>query len=429
VKIGIYLTTGEGVGGADFQVAVLAEALSRRHDVEVVHHKRTLTVADLARFTATDLRRVRLRYLPPNFTHGNYGASPSRRALSGLLTTASAVNQYSQVRDRAAELSGCYDLLINCTVNLPLPCAAPRGILLVFFPWEPVTSYVIDQLWREHLDSYQHVIAISEFTRRWTRRRWGVDSEIIAPPVDTDFRLRPKTNTILTAGRFVGRGRSKRQLELVRAFSEMRSRLCGWGYVTVGGLADKRADHRYFKAVSRVAARAGAMTFANVEREPLKRLYEEAKIFWYAAGYNDDMHEHPERAEHFGIVTAEAMAAGCVPVVYNAGGQPEIVRHGVDGFVWNTLPQLQEYTARLVRDDELRRRMSQSARERAREFSCQTFVERVRRIVEAPAPVPLAAPRPPRSMASVFSFVVGRKMGRMFGDSAIAAPAVVPAIE
>ncbi len=35
-----------------------------------------------------------------------------------------------------------------------------------------------------------------------------------------------------------------------------------------------------------------------------------------------------------GMTTPEAMSAGCVPVVIRKGGQPEIVRHGLDGFLW-----------------------------------------------------------------------------------------------
>jgi len=36
--------------------------------------------------------------------------------------------------------------------------------------------------------------------------------------------------------------------------------------------------------------------------------------------------------EHFGITTVEAMAAGCVPLVYDSGGQAEIVSSGYNGY-------------------------------------------------------------------------------------------------
>ena len=53
------------------------------------------------------------------------------------------------------------------------------------------------------------------------------------------------------------------------------------------------------------------------------------------------------------------MAAGCVPVVINKGGQPEIVEHGVSGFVWETLDELRDYTTRLIHDDALRAKMAE----------------------------------------------------------------------
>ena len=74
----------------------------------------------------------------------------------------------------------------------------------------------------------------------------------------------------------------------------------------------------------------------------------------------------------------KAMAAGCVPLVVNAGAQPELVEHGVSGFVWDTLEELAEYTRRVAGDAALRARMSEAARERAQRYSRTAFFRRVR---------------------------------------------------
>ena len=115
---------------------------------------------------------------------------------------------------------------------------------------------------------------------------------------------------------------------------------------------------------------------ADVARSDLKQEYGAAKIFWHAAGLNEDV-ERPELAEHFGIVTAEAMAAGCVPVVINRGAQPEIVDHGVSGFVWNNIEELIGYTALLAENEALRTVMSDAARARARTFAKEDSVSRL----------------------------------------------------
>ena len=93
-------------------------------------------------------------------------------------------------------------------------------------------------------------------------------------------------------------------------------------------------------------------------------------------GYAQDDDAHPEWMEHFGIATVEAMAAGCVPVVINKGGQCEIVEHGVNGFLWNTLDELASYTLQLIEDETLRARMSMAARARSRTFDRDHFVAR-----------------------------------------------------
>jgi glycosyltransferase involved in cell wall biosynthesis len=77
------------------------------------------------------------------------------------------------------------------------------------------------------------------------------------------------------------------------------------------------------------------------------------------------------------MATAEAMAAGCVPVVVNKGGQREIVEHGTTGFLWNTLDELKRFTRVLIDDAVLRERMSCAARQRAQRFSRRRFVQQM----------------------------------------------------
>ena len=40
MRVGIYNEpSGSGIGGSEVSVAVLAEALARQHQVEIIHHK------------------------------------------------------------------------------------------------------------------------------------------------------------------------------------------------------------------------------------------------------------------------------------------------------------------------------------------------------------------------------------------------------
>jgi glycosyltransferase involved in cell wall biosynthesis len=100
-----------------------------------------------------------------------------------------------------------------------------------------------------------------------------------------------------------------------------------------------------------------------------------AKVFWHAAGFGVDPLAEPHRLEHFGIATVEAMAAGCVPVVPNLGGQPEIVRPGEDGFLCGSVEELADVTLKLAADDVLMRKLAASARERR--FGRERFADEI----------------------------------------------------
>jgi glycosyltransferase involved in cell wall biosynthesis len=177
-------------------------------------------------------------------------------------------------------------------------------------------------------------------------------------------------------------GHSKKQLDMLAAFEQLDDDcLSGWQYVCAGGVSNSPQDQEYFSKAQLVGQNARTRVLANIERGYLKRLYEEEKIFWHAAGYDEDEYLHPELTEHFGMATVEAMAAGCVPIVINKGGQTEVVQHGVNGFLWNTLEELKEYTRLIARDESLRSRMSDAAKARSRHFSREEYVEKFLKIL------------------------------------------------
>jgi len=369
MRVGIYNEPSRGgIGGSEISVAVLAEALARHHQVDIIHHKPHMSLERLAEISDTDLSAIHLRYVAAEpYSNGN-GRVPWRR--------------YKQSRNWQVALSEPYDLFINFTHGFPPFCHAPRGVLVVLFPFhERPSSKWLKTLyheweWQKRMDTYQTKATISRFSQLWTKRRWGIDCEIIYPPVETHFQPARKMNTVLSVGRFTTTGHSKKQMEMVAAFDELQnSSACDWEYFCVGGIGDAPEDMEYYRSVGRRARGSRAQVLANIERDRLKMLYEQAKVFWHAAGFGEG-DQHPELSEHFGIATVEAMSAYCVPIVINKGGQPEIVQHGVSGFVWTTLQELKEYTELVMRDEQLRIRMAEAARARALPFNRKQYVSR-----------------------------------------------------
>jgi glycosyltransferase involved in cell wall biosynthesis len=99
---------------------------------------------------------------------------------------------------------------------------------------------------------------------------------------------------------------------------------------------------------------------------------EETRHFYAAA----DVFTFASRTETQGLSIAEAIAAGLPPVVVGAMGAADAVEDGVDGFV--VPPReiaFREAVTRLIRDPELRKRMSSSGRAKAHLLSNRHSVD------------------------------------------------------
>lgn len=243
--------------------------------------------------------------------------------------------------------------------------------------------------------SYGAIAANSRFTQKWIERYWETDSELLYPPVSMQPAA-DKRPVILNVGRFfpADGGHSKKQLELVRAFRALCDQgVRGWTLHLAGGCA---ADgESYLATVRELIDGYPVEVHVNVSGEQLQRLYGEASIYWHASGLGEDAERRPDRLEHFGITTVEAMSAGAVPVVIGLAGQLETVRHGVDGFHFRTLDGLVGLTRMLVDDAELRAQMAASATRRARHFSMDGFEARLGALVERVMALPTAVDAPP----------------------------------
>lgn len=383
MKISIYLEpAGSGIGGAEFVAALLAEALAKDHQVDLFHRIPSLTVDKLAANSGTNLQNVQLHYI---------NLEDHQQPLS----RSNPLSHYRDSQNFLAELSKSYDVFVPIMHDVPPFSHAKKGALILLFP-TPTAPYVKPEggldlklalkrparclyqswVWKKRMGSYQLKTAISEFSREWGRRRWGIECEVIYPPVNTAFREVEKQKVILSVGRFAieGEGHTKKQEQMLDTYRRLNGeRPRDWEYFCVGGLSATAAHQAFFEKLSNLAP-ASAHVKANIHWNELSSLYERASIFWHAAGYGEDQQKRPIFVEHFGISTVEAMAAGCVPVVINKGGQAEIVEHGVSGFLWETLDELKDYTSRLMNDDELRVKMAHAARKRAQMFSREKFI-------------------------------------------------------
>jgi glycosyltransferase involved in cell wall biosynthesis len=256
---------------------------------------------------------------------------------------------------------------------------SPRARAALRFPW-----LLRDPRDLRYLDAYTVVLANSGYTRNWVGRLWHRDAPILYPPIQTS-RLTPapeREKAVLAVGRFFapGLGHAKRQLEMVGWFGELHraGALPGWRMHVVGGC--EPSQRPYLEQVRAAARDLPVDIHPNAPREDVERLLSTCAVFWSATGFSDDEKRRPWTAEHFGMTTVEAMAGGCVPVVIDRAGQREIVRHGIDGFRWNTPAELASLTRRLAAEEPMRGRLAAAAVERAAAYSDAAFADRWRTI-------------------------------------------------
>jgi glycosyltransferase involved in cell wall biosynthesis len=235
---------------------------------------------------------------------------------------------------------------------------------------------------KNFLDSYDTLVANSEFTQGWIRRWWGREATVLYPPV-TLHDPGEKAKVILGVGRFFApkAGHSKKQLEMVEAFRRLveRGRAEGWSLHLVGGCSE--ADRPYLDQVLAAAAGLPVEVHVDASGAELADLYARASIFWHAAGLDEDVEDDPNRQEHFGISIVEAMSAGAVPVVVGQAGPAEIVQPGQSGRHFTDLDDLVRQTEELVADPEELARLSAAAAVRAQWFGLEAFAERLEAIV------------------------------------------------
>src|SRR5882724_7431680 len=226
----------------------------------------------------------------------------------------------------------------------------------------------------------------SQFTKSFNEKILpGLKSFVIYPPVPLKIKIIAKENIILHVGRFrvknVGITDYKKQGVMIEVFKQMtdQKKIKNWKFIIAASV--KKEDEETFALLKKNAKGYPIEFFVNKSNDDLWDIYNKAKIYWHASGFGEDLNKHPEYAEHFGISTVEAMGAGAVPIVINAGGQKEIITENKNGFLWNTLEELQRNTERVMNDPQLWKRLSDGAMIRAKDFSKEKFCEAVTKMV------------------------------------------------
>jgi glycosyltransferase involved in cell wall biosynthesis len=356
MKIAIYSPYLDTAGGGEKYMMSIAEVLSKDHQVDVLLDKHLLSIWNesivkrIEQFHNLDLSKA--NFIPAPF--GIEGAFFKR--LTFLKN---------------------YDYLFLNTDGSLFYSTAKNNIVHFQIPFENTVS---KSLWGQmKLKTWQKAIYNSKFTKDFIEKNWSIRGEVIYPPVAVgSFKALKKKNQIVSVGRFSAHTKVKKHQVLIGAFKKLVSdnKLNGWSLHIAGGA--QPGDQGYLADLKREAEGYKIELHPNITLEELKKLYGESKLYWHAMGYGE---EDPKNFEHFGITTVEAMASGCVPVVIKKGGQLEIVEDGENGFLWETLPQLEEKTLGLIDNDRLLEKFSENSRKKSKEYSEEKFKESILKLI------------------------------------------------
>ncbi|MFC1896566.1 glycosyltransferase [Thermodesulfobacteriota bacterium] len=366
IRVGIYDHAFHFAGGGQRYVAELASIIQDRYDVTYIANK-DVDLANYRDWFDIDLSKCSLKIIKIPFFEERSRYIPDE----GMV-----VNESYNVFDIISKDSLSYDIFINANMLGKVNPLSPVSLFVCHFPDQEKGAFF-------QVQKYDHLIINGDYTGSWIKKRWGLEpTHKLYPPVNMynlQSTLEQKERIILSVSRFEQSG-SKKQYELIKAFGGLcrknPEKMKGWKLILVGGSVP---DNHYLEQVKDAVRKSNCdiELKVNIKVEEVKDSYRRAAIFWHACGIDES---RPERVEHFGMTTVEAMQNYCLPIVFDGGGQREIVEQEVSGFRFTKLKMLQDVTLRVIDDVSLRERLAVNAHEKSHLFNYEVFKSGVENI-------------------------------------------------
>jgi glycosyltransferase involved in cell wall biosynthesis len=275
-----------------------------------------------------------------------------------------------------------FDVLYYITDGSLFFSLAKKNILHIQIPFTDKKSSLIERI---KLANWRIKNTNSEFTKKIIETHWQTHIQYTHYPMierEGVNKIRQKQNILLHVGRFFRHQHSKRQDILVSIFQTLLKKhpqqTKNWKLVLVGSIEDES----YAMEVQEMSKGLPIEIFHDVTRKELWEWYERAKIYWHATGFGIDELAHPEKVEHFGISTVEAMLSACVPIVIGKGGQVEILGKELEHLLWLSEEECVAKTMMIIEDQNRAKFDAQLAKSRAQQFNQKRFHQTLQKMLE-----------------------------------------------
>ncbi|MCD6509536.1 MAG: glycosyltransferase [Thermoprotei archaeon] len=317
------------------------------------------------------------------------------RPLHGLL---SGVNKFSLYQRILVMLTakrllegGKLDLIINTHGDMIpfslkgkyiLYCHYPTSLAIMESPRYkrfPLNLYARPYVWllRKWKPSGEEIVLTnSNFTKAKIKEVWGVEADVVYPPVDIrsfwNEKREGREASIVSVGRFV---REKRFEVIIKAFSKVAEEVEGSKLYLIGS-----------------SQATGSIRYMHELRELAKKLSIENRVIMMPDAPFADLldvlgrckvYVHAMVNEHFGISVVQAMASGLAVIVHKSGGPYEdIIEKGRWGLAFEDVDELSEKIYSLLSDEDLWNHYSSLSLRRAHAFSEDEYKVKIIKYVD-----------------------------------------------
>lgn len=210
-------------------------------------------------------------------------------------------------------------------------------------------------------------VANSKWTAKWVEQLYGIETQVIYPPVNIDACDVPweeRRNGFLLIARVVKEKKIERAVRIVRKVRDAGFQV---HLRVVGGVHD-------LAYMEELRKEFGKPDWIIWEKRLSKEEYVRV-LSSYKYGI------HPRDNEQFGIGIAEMVCGGVIPFVHSVGGQVEIVgNHAL--LTWENEDHAARKIAKVLSSRHLQEELRFYISKRSRELSPEKFVAQIQRLVE-----------------------------------------------
>ncbi|MBE7381153.1 MAG: glycosyltransferase family 4 protein [Leptolyngbya sp. SIO1E4] len=214
-------------------------------------------------------------------------------------------------------------------------------------------------------------IANSEYTAEQVQQCYGIEADVVFPPVVTQINTLPwseKENAFLCSGRVVKAKQTHRVINILKAVRDkgfdIKLHITGGG----GGVYGRG----YLKQIEALAQQNSDWIYLhqNLPYDDYLKIVSRCR---YGIHY---------KTEPFGISVAEMLKADMIPFVRSNGGQREIVGAEHQDILFANEAEGIEKIVRVLGDEDLKMHLLQSLKQRKDLFSTERFMDEIRETVK-----------------------------------------------